>query len=68
MLNRKGLGIEGRAIYRVRCPAKIAKIAMEEYTINIYTIYYVYVHVHVLHRFNVRSYSKPPVLSGELPK
>ena len=37
-LNRKDLGIEGRAIYRMRCPAigdaKIAKIAMEEYTIE----------------------------------
>ena len=37
-LNRKGLCIEGGAIYLVRCPtiggAKIIKIAMEEYTIE----------------------------------
>ena len=37
-LNRKSLGIERGAIYRVRYPAiggaKIAKIAMEEYTIE----------------------------------
>ena len=39
-LNRKDLGIEGAggAIYHVRCPAigdaKIAKIVMEEYTIE----------------------------------
>ena len=37
-LNRKGLGIEGGAIYRVWYPtiggAKIAKIAIEEYTIE----------------------------------
>ena len=32
-LNRKGLGIEGRAIYCVRYPA-IEGIAMEEYTIK----------------------------------
>ena len=36
-LNRKGLGIEGEAIYHVWYPtiggAKIAKIVMEEYTI-----------------------------------
>ena len=35
-LNRKGLGIEGGAIYHVQYPAiggtKIAKIATEEYT------------------------------------
>ena len=38
MLNKKALGIEGGAIYRVRYPAigsaKITKIAMEEYTIE----------------------------------
>ena len=38
VLNRKGLGIKGRAIYHVRYPAiggaKIAKIMMEEYTIE----------------------------------
>ena len=38
VLNRKGLSIEGGAIYRVRYPAigsaKIAKITMEEYTIK----------------------------------
>ena len=37
-LNRKGLGIEGRAIYRMWYSAiggaKIAKIVMEEYTIE----------------------------------
>ena len=50
-LNRKGLGIEGGAIYRVHCPAiggataaKIAKIMMEEYAIEtVIRGHYVYI-------------------------